>query len=115
MYKYQPDIIAKTKIPGHNFVHTNFTLKFVPPALFNTLQLILFPMILYQGNWNTMTTVFFVASFLVPAITAISGRWIIIVRSIHAPLAFLTLAGVIYYGNVRSPSEFIILACFAIW
>jgi len=72
-------------------------------------------MILYQGNWNTMTTIFFVASFLVPATTAISGRWIKVVRSIHAPVSFLTLAGVIYFGNVRSPVEFIIIACFATW
>lgn len=115
MYRYKPDIVAMTKIPGHNFVHTSFTRKFVPPALFIAIQTVLAPMIWYQDKWNPMTTVFYVASFVVPTLTAILGRWFTLFRALHAPLAFGTLAGVVYFGDVRSPGEFGLVIAFAAW
>ncbi len=115
MYQYKPDIIAQTKIPGHNFVHYPFTLKFVPPAFYVTMQIAIMPLIFYQGKWNTMVTVFFLASFLVPASTAIMGRWINIFKTLHAPLAFATLAGMLYYGEVRGLLEWVIIGGFTLW
>jgi methyl-accepting chemotaxis protein len=91
MYRYRPDIVAQTKIPGHIFVNWSFTMKFVPPALFLACQTVLIPAIFFQGRWNTAVSAACAASFLVPAATAILGRWILVLRVVHAPLAFLTL------------------------
>ena len=115
MYSYNPDIIAKTKIPGHNFVNTPFVLKFVPPALFLGIQTMLVPMIYLKGTWTTSVWVWFLASFLVPATTAISGRWLNISKTIHAPLAFSTLAGLGYSGQIVGTTELLIIAGMNTW
>ena len=115
MFNYKPDVVAKSKIPGHGFVHTPFTLKFVPPALFATTQILLVPMIYLKGTWTPTVWVWFIASFLVPATTAISGRWLNISKKIHAPLAYAVLFGLGYNGGIGGTIEFLILVGMNIW
>jgi methyl-accepting chemotaxis protein len=115
MFTYKPDIIAQTKIPGHNFVNTPFVLKFVPPALFLGIQTMLVPMIYLKGTWTPMVWVWFLATFLVPATTAISGRWLNISKTLHAPLAFATLAGLAYSGGIAGTTELLIVAGMNVW
>ena len=115
MYTYKPDIVAQTKIPGHNFVNTPFVLKFVPPALFLGIQTMLVPMIYLKGTWTPMVWVWFLATFLVPATTAISGRWLNISKTLHAPLAFATLAGLAYSGGITGTAELLIVAGMNVW
>jgi methyl-accepting chemotaxis protein len=115
MYTYKPDVIAQTKIPGHNFVNTPFVMKFVPPALFLGIQTMLVPMIYLKGTWTPMVWGWFLASFLVPATTAISGRWLNISKTLHAPLAFTTLAGLAYSGGVVGTTELLIVAGMNAW
>lgn len=115
MYKYTPDIVAKTKIPGHIFVNWSFTSKFVPPAIFLAPQGILVPMILYKGNWNTLVSIALVVTFILPSITAISGRWIIWMKYIHAPLSYATIVFLMIAGGVSSAIDFLILGGFILW
>jgi methyl-accepting chemotaxis protein len=115
MYTYKPDVIAQTKIPGHNFVNTPFVLKFVPPALFLGIQTMLVPMIYLKGTWTPMVWVWFLATFVVPATTAISGRWLNIAKTLHAPLAFATLAGLAYSGGIVGTTELLIVAGMNAW
>jgi methyl-accepting chemotaxis protein len=115
MYTYKPDVIAQTKIPGHNFVNTPFVLKFVPPALFLGIQTMLVPMIYLKGTWTPMVWVWFLATFVVPATTAISGRWLNIAKTLHAPLAFATLAGLAYSGGIVGTTELLIVAGMNVW
>jgi methyl-accepting chemotaxis protein len=115
MYAYKPDVVAMTKIPGHNFVNTPFVLKFVPPALFLGIQTMLVPMIYMKGTWTTAVWIWFLASFLVPATTAISGRWLNISKVIHAPLAYATLAGLGYSGKIVGTAELLIIAGMNAW
>ncbi len=114
-YAYRPDIIARTKIPGHVFVNLPFVCKFVFPAAFATIQPVLVAMIYSKGNWNGWVTVAMLLTFLAPATTAIAGRWSHKAQVVHAPLAYLTLGGLAYCGGVRSPMELTILAGFAGW
>ncbi|MDM8525645.1 methyl-accepting chemotaxis protein [Desulfococcaceae bacterium HSG8] len=115
MYKYQPDIIAKTGIPGHNFINTSFTLKFVPAAVFTSIQGLLIAIIFSKGNWNNITISFCIASFIMPITTAILGRWFHIARRLHAPLAFSILVILGYFGGIRATSEFLIIIGLNIW
>lgn len=115
MYQYKPDIIAKTQIPGHIFVDTKFTLKFVPPALFLGIQALLLPMILYKGNWSPLITVLFALTFIIPSITAILGKWMDIVKVLHAPLAFLTLIVLGYYGGITGFYDILLIVLYNIW
>ena len=115
MYTYKPDVIAMTKIPGHNFVNTPFVLKFVPPALFLGIQTMLVPIIFIKGAWTTAVWVWFLASFLVPATTAISGRWFNISKTLHAPLAFGTLIGLGYSGGIMGTVELLIIVAMNVW
>jgi methyl-accepting chemotaxis protein len=116
MYTYKPDIIAMTKIPGHIFVNTNFTLKFLPPAIFATLQIILLPIVYYTNQpWNRTLTICFLLTFLVPASTAITGRWFSLSKFIHAPLAYATLGLFAYYGNVTENIAWIMAGGMTLW
>lgn len=115
MYCYRPDIIAKTKIPGHGFVHTTFTLKFIPPALFLGVQTMLAPMVYAKGQWNTWTTLWFLVTFLVPATTAILGRWFEGIKIWHAPLAYATLVNFAYQEGVGSGAEIAWLVGMNVW
>lgn len=115
MYQYKPDIIARTKIPGHYFVHTNFVLKFVPPAIFLGVQSILMSLIYGRGNWSTGVTVAFALTFLVPATTAILGRWFDWAKILHAPLAYVSLVLLAYCGNVSGLVDWTVIVLFNIW
>ncbi len=115
MYSYSPDIVARTRIPGHSFVNWSFTAKFVPPAIFLAPQGILVPMILYKGNWSGAVTIIFILSFLIPATTAILGRWLIPLRYAHAPLAYATIIALMVAGRITSLIDFVILGGFIAW
>jgi len=115
MYQYKPDIVAMTRIPGHGFVHWSFVSKFVPPSLFLTTQTLLVPLICMKGDWTRQTTFLLILTFIVPAVTAISGRWIALSRFVHAPLAYLTLILLGYFGGIGSRLDWIILIGFNIW
>ena len=115
MYVYEPDVVAITKIPGHGFVHTNFTLKFVPPAVFLGIQAMLLPMIYYKGNWNSWITILFIITFLVPSTTAILGRWFETPKYLHAPFAYTTLIVLAYYGGINQFGDILMLVLYNIW
>lgn len=115
MYNYKPDIVAMTKIPGHIFVNTSFVLKFVPPAVFLGIQSMLLPMIHYQNRWNNTVIFCFVLTFLVPAATAILGRWFFLPKLLHAPFAFATLVLLAYTAGITQTADLIMLVLFNIW
>jgi methyl-accepting chemotaxis protein len=114
-YSYRPDIIARTKIPGHIFVNFPFVWKFLFPAAFATIQPLLVALIYGKGNWNGLVTLATLLTFVVPATTAIVGRWSHNVQVLHAPLAYLTLGGLAYVGGIGAPLELTILAGFSLW
>lgn len=114
-YAYRPDLVARTRIPGHVFVHLPFTAKFIFPAAFATIQPTLAALIYGQGRWTPAVTVAFVLTFLVPATTAIAGIWSHAAKVIHAPAAYLTLVGLAYCGSVGSLGEWTVLVGMTTW
>jgi methyl-accepting chemotaxis protein len=114
-YTYRPDIIARTQIPGHVFVNLPFVWKFIFPAVFATLQPMLVAMIYSRDNWNGWVTVALLSTFLVPATTAIAGRWWHGAQVLHAPLAYLSLGGLAYSGGIGSARELTVLGGFTAW
>jgi methyl-accepting chemotaxis protein len=114
-YQYRPDIIAKTRIPGHCFVNWSFTGKFAPPAIFLGAQAVLAPMIYAKGNWTPLVSVLFLVTFLVPATTAILGRWFYAPKVVHPFLAYATLIVFGYFGGINQPLEFAMLAGLNAW
>jgi methyl-accepting chemotaxis protein len=114
-YTYKPDLIAQTRIPGHCFVNWDFTRKFVPPAVFLGIQCMLVPLIYAKGNWNMSTTIALAATFAVPSVTAIAGRWYFTPKVLHPFLAYSTLIALGYLCGVNQPMELAILIGMNIW
>lgn len=114
-HQYRPDVIAATRIPGHCFVDWGFTAKFVPPAIFLGVQAVLVPLIYAKGNWNSLVTVLFVVTFLVPATTAILGRWLHVAKVAHPFLAYATLLALGWSGGIGGVTELVILVGMNLW
>ena len=114
-YRYRPDIIAQTRIPGHCFVHWSFTTKFVPPAVFLGIQCMLVPLIYAKGGWDYRVTLALLATFAVPATTAILGRWFAPPRIVHPILAYSTLAVLAYVGGITGLAELGIILAMNVW
>jgi len=114
-YEYRPDLIATTRIPGHCFVDWNFTAKFLPPAIFLGAQAVLAPLIYAKGNWNTLVTVFFAVTFVVPATTAILGRWWHAAKVVHPLFAYATLVAFGYSGGIGGTVEIVMLVGLNLW
>ncbi len=115
MYQYKPDLIAKTRIPGHNFVHWPFRLKYIPPVFYLVPQSLLITIIYMKGSWTSLVSIMFIASFLVPAITSILGKWSKSVKVVHAPLTYLILIVLGYVGNINQIGEIILVLAFIVW
>ena len=113
--KYQPDLVAQTRIPGHCFVDWCFTSKFLPPGVFLGVQCMLVSLIWAKGTWNDTTTALFLLTVAVPATTAILGRWSRAARVLHPVATFATLVAFGYGSGIRSLAEVAMIVGFNVY
>ncbi len=119
LYKYRPDIVAETKIRGHNFVNYNFSNKFIYPAIYISGQTVIVTMIYFKDNWSPLISVLTLLTFIVPTVTAVLGTYggmmSAFFRKVHAPAAYLILLFLGYYGNIYRITELFMVGGFILW
>lgn len=55
--KYKLNLIESLGLEGHIFVNLSFNIKYIFPAIYVSLISFLVPSVLYQGKWNSLSTI----------------------------------------------------------
>lgn len=117
-YTYYPDIVARTKIQGHNFINFSFTVKFLYPAIYMNALVTMVPIVIYKGNWDIIKTCLLLLAVFVPVISAVMGTYGGVLKNFfkifHGPIAYVSLIPFGYYGSLTL-FDLLIIMVSVIW
>ncbi|MDT3698887.1 MAG: methyl-accepting chemotaxis protein [Thermincola sp.] len=105
--KYPLNLIERLGLEGHIFLKLSFNIKYVFPAIYVSLFSFLVPSVLYQGKWNSMSTIVLTVSLIGLIVNVILGSKVSALKSFSAILqpvwAYLTtiIFGVVSGISVR--------------
>lgn len=115
---YNQNFLELLGLEGHVFTKVSFNLKYIFPAIYITLLTFLVPAVLYQGKWNSLSTITLAASLLGLAVNVVIGSKVgplkIISGLLHPVYAYTTI---IAFGIVSrvSMTDWLLATAFTIF
>ncbi len=92
---YKLNFLEKLGLEGHVFTRVSFNLKYIFPAVYASLLIFLVPAVLYQGKWNSLSTILLVISLGGLAINVVIGSKVKILKNfsgiLHPIWAYTTI------------------------